>query len=309
MNYKVLVSILNWNSQEATSSCLASIARVAKTSQPDIAVIDNGSELPFRLEPSLKTKLSSIKVIRNPKNVGFAAGHNHNIRHAHEAGYDVVVLLNNDTEVIDKRLFSKLASALANRPQALGAGPTILSARQPDIIWYGGGFLSRLSGRTHHNKVGEVYRPTDEQSAQTSFITGGCLAINLQRASLDQLLLDERYFVYWEDSDWCLRARKNGFDLLYVADALILHHVSSSLGLSSPLYIYYNLRNRILFLRANFNFVSRTLGLFFVMTTMVKYKFNIIFRYQRGRWRSLTALWLGFIDGLRNIEGESERKL
>jgi GT2 family glycosyltransferase len=302
---KVLVSIINWNNTQATNSCLESIARIPESKQPDIIVIDNHSTRDnLAIDPSVRTSLRSLKIVKNDENKGFGGGHNQNIRYAHEHGYDYIFLLNNDSEVIGTSLFDTLAEALANNTKALGANPTILSSAKPDIIWYGGGKLSLKSAYASHLRAGERYQDTAGQPQKVSLLTGGCLAISLKQAGLDTLLMPEEYFLYWEDTEWSARAVKAGFELLYVPQAKLLHYVSSSLGISSPTYVYYNIRNHFLFMRRNIAAIYWPLGFLRISFISLKYILNILFRYDRNRLAALGGLGHGWLDGLRGRSGK-----
>ncbi|MGH7156957.1 MAG: glycosyltransferase family 2 protein [Candidatus Saccharimonadales bacterium] len=305
---RILVSIVNWNSTDALKVCLAGIAKLPNDEQPDVAVVDNHSTRDeFKIEPDVQKSLRSLTISKNKQNLGFAGGHNPHIRWAKQEGYDYIFLLNPDTEIIDMKLFVKLIDALEHSPKALGANPTILRSVDPDIIWYGGGKLSLVTGYATHLRVGA--QPEAASIRPVSLLTGGCLAIALRRAALEQLLLNEDYFVYWEDTDWCARAQKAGFQLLYVPKALLLHHVSSSLGIRSPTYIYYNIRNHFLFARRNMHPVYRPLAWLLIGWISAKYKLNILFRYRQAKFQSLKALWAAWLDGLSGRTGTTERNL
>ena len=307
---KILVSIVNWNNTIVTNKCLAGIAAIPKADQPDIIVVDNHStSQKFDIDANVTKNLRSLKVVMNPDNKGFAGGHNPNIRQAQQNGYDYIFLLNNDSEIIDKSIFVTITRALAENPKALGANPTILSRLKPDIIWYGGGQLSLSNGSAGHLRVGQ--KLTDQPAAPqaTGLLTGCCLAISLKQASLENLLLSEKYFLYWEDTDWSARALKAGFELLYVPEAKLLHHVSDSLGVRSPNYIYYNIRNHFLFVKNNLGRLNQVLALWNILVITAKYKFNILFRYDHDRIKSLKTVWRAWFDGLRGRGGRLQRPL
>jgi len=309
MKPRSLVSIVNWNGTAATNACLAGIAKLPTESQPDVVVADNNSKTDrFKIEPGLRESLNSIEIVHNDRNLGFAGGHNPNIRRAKQEGYDYIFLLNPDTEIIDPKMFQELASALEANPGSLGANPIILRNLDPNIIWYGGGELSLKTSHASHLQVGQS-ETTPAGTQKVSFVTGCCLAISLKRAELSQLLLSEDYFVYWEDTDWSARATKAGFDLLYIPKAKLLHHVSDTLGVRSPIYIYYNIRNHFLFIRKNIRIIYWPLGWLQIAYITLKYKLNILVRYDRARLKALKGLWWGWMDGISNHRGQLRRKL
>jgi GT2 family glycosyltransferase len=303
---RLLVSILNWNNSAATNECLAGIAAMSKDSQPDVLMIDNHSTRePLEIKASLKKSLRSLELFENETNLGFGGGHNKAIRYASEKGYDYIILLNNDSEIIDKEIFDKLVAAIGDNPKALAANPMILSSIKPEVVWYGGGRLSLKTGQASHLNVGAAAGRLSKDTQTVSLLTGGCLAINLKRADLETVMFPDDYFLYWEDTDWSARAAKAGFELLYVPRARLLHKVSSSLGTRSPAYIYYNVRNHFLFVRRNVPAMYRPVCWLGISFISLKYLFVIFVRYKSQRLSSLGAVFKAWLDGVRNIRGAS----
>ena len=248
MQNKTLVSVINWNNNAATSACLTSIAKIPKADQPDVYLTDNNSKTQeLAIDQQITETLRSIKIIFNTVNKGFAGGHNDAITYALQNNYEYICLLNNDAEVLDKLVFERLVDALQQNSLAVGAAPTILSRTDPPTIWFGGGTMNINKATTRHDSLDKIYRTDhDAKSVAVSFLTGCCLMINLQDKSLDAKLCED-YFLYWEDADWCARMLKSDKQLLYVPSTYLLHYTSSSLGVRSPSYGYYNVRNRLLF--------------------------------------------------------------
>lgn len=300
MQKKILVSIINWNNTKATNACLQSIASIQKSKQPDIYLIDNDSKLdPLNVDSSVVDSLKSIKVTENNENKGFAGGHNDAIRYAVENGYKYICLLNNDTEIIDGSVFDKLCNSLEKSESAVAANPTILHTIEPPTIWYGGGTMNVGKASAHHNKVGELMDDkASGMSEDVSFLTGCCLMISLKDTSID-LLLSEDYFLYWEDADWCARMLQNGKILLYVPDATVLHNTSSSLGVRSPSYSYYNLRNRLLFAKRWSSVVEVLPSTVLTATKIFILSFKKPATLPKTFWYIVRAFW----DGLTNKTG------
>ncbi|HEU5005115.1 MAG TPA: glycosyltransferase family 2 protein [Candidatus Saccharimonadales bacterium] len=309
MKNKSLVSIVNWNNSAATNACLFGIAQLPKEEQPDVVVVDNHSLVdPLKLDAAVKNKLRSLKVIENSDNLGFAGGHNPNIKAAKESGYAYVFVLNPDTEIIDKEVFKELVAGLEANKSALAAAPTILSSNKPAVIWYGGGQLSTKTSVVKHLGVGKIASAQPGSAKTVSFITGCCFAIALKRADLKQLLFQDEYFLYWEDADWCARALGAGFELLYLPNVKILHHVSSSLGVRSPAYIYYNIRNHFLFIRDRVGGLYKFVAFLRLLYISLKYVINIWLRYSQKHQAAKGLFW-GWADGLRGKSGKLKRRL
>ncbi len=300
MRKKTLVSIINWNDSSRTNECLSGITNIDKTIQPDVYLTDNNSQKEkLVIDKSILNSLKSITVNNNSTNKGFAGGHNDAIRYALDGEYDYVCLLNNDTEIIDSLVFEKLIDELEDNDNAVASAPTILSSLQPPTVWYGGGTMNIKSANVHHDNVGVDPDSINSTSVkQVSFLTGCCLMISLRDKTLD-VLLSEDYFLYWEDTDWCARMLQNNKQLLYVPDAKILHNTSSSLGIRSSTYAYYNIRNRLLF---GHRWSSLNSALPSNIVIGLKY---IVLSLKRPASTPKTVVYVikATIDGIRNVTG------
>jgi GT2 family glycosyltransferase len=189
-----------------------------------------------------------ITVVFNKQNLGFAAASNQGIALAQKATADHILLINNDTE-FDEKLFSGLSNSIV----ASGADavtPLIPFFDRPGLIWYGGGrFLDWRGGISFHDHYQQPISATSPCSFKTSYAPGCCLVF--KASVFDRIgYLDEQYFVYWEDSDYCWRMRKAGMTVLCDPSLVLQHKVSVSTGGSeSDFSIRYLYRNHMLFLR------------------------------------------------------------
>jgi hypothetical protein len=150
------------------------------------------------------------------------------------------MLLNNDTQA-DPALLERLLLALEQDPAAGAAAPLIYYRVPSQRIWYAGGMLRPGLGWVAHRGVRALDRGQYRAVEPTGYLTGCCLLA--WRAVWEKVgLLDERYFIYAEDADWCLRARAAGYRLLFVPTARLWHQVSAASGQASPWKIYHRLR-------------------------------------------------------------------
>lgn len=247
------VIILNWNGKENTLACLASLQKL----QASIIVIDNAS-----MDDSVATirkKFPKVQLIENKTNLGFAAGNNLGIKRALSAGVDYLWLLNNDT-LVDDQTHRELIKTGAAYPQAGIIGGKIYFAKgfefhseryqkseKGKVLWYAGGLIDWRNIYASHRGVDEVDRGQYDKPEITGFVTGCSMFIKKEVIKTIGIF-DERYYLYWEDVDFCLRARSAGYQLLYIPKAIIWHKNASSSGRSgNPLQQYYFTRNRFLF--------------------------------------------------------------
>jgi GT2 family glycosyltransferase len=245
----VYVVVLNWNGWRDTVRCLASL-RASDYPGLHVVVVDNGSTdgSPEHLAPLLEAPWGEL--VQAGRNLGFTGGANLGLRLALERGAAYVFLLNNDAAVAPNCI-TALVQAAERRPEAGFIGPKIVWAQEPERIWSAGMSVAwhRATIEAHHNA------PDDGRFDDCRIVQGlsGC-ALLVKRAVLERVgLLDERYFAYYEDLDWCLRARPAGFRCLYVGRARVAHVGSATsnpnTGRSrSAFFNYYAARNILLFM-------------------------------------------------------------
>lgn len=310
MSAKVFVVILNWNGKDDTIECLKSVSKI-NYSNYEVIVVDNASG--DGSVATIRRVFPAVTLIENKSNLGFAAGNNVGIRYALDKGADFILLLNNDTTV-DADLLNELVAAYGTIPVAAFLGGKIFFYDKPDIIQYYGGRYSEshiLEG--HHNGEGEKDDGRFNDVIESEYITG--CAIFAHRSLLENIgLLDERFFVYWEDGDWCLRAKSAGFKNYVIPGAKLWHKVSRSTGGGSPISTFYVTRNRILFAKKHGYEVHFIMWSYYLISKVLKTRwdqrvtaaFYILFGHITG------ALGIyGKIPGLfeRNIVGGAERRL
>lgn len=236
-----IVTVL-YNSMPVLPDFLASLAR--QTGDWLLIAVDNAST--DAGAAVVEAWAGPRMVIRNASNVGFAAATNQGIAHARDAGFDAVLLLNNDTS-FDGNLMSGLTQAAAQAPGTMLA-PVVFYHDAPERIWYaGGGFTWRRGALQAH--ASETLPAGDAPSWPADFAPGCAFLVPM--AVFDAVgLLDERFFVYWEDADFCWRCRQAGVPLRVLRTPTLLHKVSTlTEGETSPFSIRMYQRGQVRFLR------------------------------------------------------------
>lgn len=256
---KLAISVLYFKEQTATIECLLSIQNLKKESiDVSVVLVDNNPEARFDADISVFEDLK-IELIKNEKNLGFAGGHNVGISYAlrHRASH--VLLLNNDT-TLDANLLAELIK-ISDFDTHIGiAVPKIYFSPGSEfhkdryekkdlgrIIWYAGGMMDWKNVIGHHRGVDEVDNGQYDTIVDTDFATGACMLV--KKEVFEKVgKFDERYFLYYEDSDFSMKVRKAGFKIEYVPTAFMWHKNAGSAGGSgSELQDYYITRNRLLF--------------------------------------------------------------
>jgi GT2 family glycosyltransferase len=222
------VVVLSWNGAELTLDTLRSLAacRMPEHWRLHTLVVDNASSdgSPQRVREAFP----DVELLALAENRRFAGGNNAGLERALAAGADAVMLLNNDV-IADPKLFEKLLAAMDETPEAGAAAPLIYFAPPSDRIWYGGGRCRPWLAHSAHRGIRERDHGQYRSIEDTGYLTGCCLLATAE-AWRKVGFLDERYFIYAEDADWCLRARAAGYRLLFVPTARLWHRVSASSG-------------------------------------------------------------------------------
>jgi GT2 family glycosyltransferase len=240
----VAIIILTWNGRDMTLACLDSVSRIDYPSFR-VIVVDNGSQdgtagEVARLHPE-------VTVIRHPENLGFSEGNNAGIRHALAAGFDYILLLNNDTAV-HPAMLTELVAAAEPDPRIGITGPLIYFLEQPEVVWSAGNSLDWANGEVRRLTVARG--DGSHAPYETDYVTGCALCIK-RRVIEDIGLMDARFFLYYEDVDWCCRARQRRYRIVVVPRAVMWHKVSGSISQEAPATAYYMARNQLLFLQKN----------------------------------------------------------
>ena len=240
---KVVVVVLNWNGRADTVACLDSL-RTIDYPNWHVIVVDNGSE--DGSVDAVRTAHPAVTLIESGENLGFAGGNNLGIRAALEGAADFILLLNNDTIVAPDLLRTFVASA-HEHPDAAALSGKIYFLRDPQRLWYAGTQWNPSDASFVHIGQGIVDSGDHfEQVRETDYACGCAMFL---RASAVRAIgpLDERFFLLFEETDWCFRAKRAGFRSLFVPGARLWHHVSASLGgHGGALYEYFYARNRLL---------------------------------------------------------------
>lgn len=242
---KIAIIILFLNNSDVLIACLQSCQNISYKNY-EIILIENGS----RYTPDLSANngqllFASLTVIHNPENLGYARGNNIGVREALKRGADYVLLLNDDT-VVSPNFLDILVEHALKFPRSGIIGPKIFHFDEPEKIWFAGARIDPkvFNIRTFnadHIEDGEIANPIE-----SDYITGCALLISKDVIKTIGLL-DERFFLYWEDVDWGLRAKKSGFKNLVIPSARVWHKVSSSSGgMNSLIRVYHKTRSHLL---------------------------------------------------------------
>lgn len=283
---KVSIVILNWNSKKDTLECLSSVRNIEYPNL-EVIVLDNGGSTDGSQE-AIRKQFPEVRLIEVQGNRGFAGGNNIALR---EASGDYYLLLNNDT-VVDKNVVKRLVEAGESSRDIGITGPKMYLYDRKNVFWFAGGFMQKHYG-TIHRGYGEVDRGQYDRTEDVD-IMSGC-ALMVKKEVVDKIgFLDEEFFLYYEDADWCLRARKAGYRIVYVPSAVIWHKCCGTTNRNREMASFHTEKNILLLARKN-NF-----GLVFYlfdMAHLVKFLAECLLH---GRFEDMRGAVKGKIWYLRN---------
>lgn len=236
------VIILNYKVKEEVLNCISAVKESDYTDLK-ILIVDNNSC--DGLEEALKQiPGDGFEFIQTGDNLGFTGGNNIGIKKLLEEDCKYIFVLNPDTK-INRSCIRELVTAIESNSTIGIVGPKILF-EDGKTIWYAGGNLDLNNVLGNHRGVNETDIGKYDVPEETDFVTGA--AVMIKTEVLNKVgLFDERYFMYFEDADLCLRAKKAGYKVIYYPKAVVLHKNAQSSGLGSPLQDYFITRNRMLF--------------------------------------------------------------
>lgn len=256
---KVSIILVNYNGFRDTIECLQSLREITYPNH-EVIVVDNASTNESVKEIGDFIREGEI-LIPSEVNGGFSAGNNIGIKYALEHEAEYCLLLNNDT-VVEPDFLGKLINGFEFSGKCGLTIGKILYESKRELIWYAGGSLSPKTARTEHWHYREKDEGLPDTVQKVTFATGCCMC--LSRKTIDTVgLMDESYFLYEEDADYCCRITKAGFDMVYVPQARIYHKVNASTGSRSHVSQYYSIRNKYWLIRNNMTGTHRLVSYIF----------------------------------------------
>lgn len=240
----VAAVILNWNGASDTIESLTSMTSLSYRNLV-VLVVDNGSSDDSVARLKACSAGCSIQLIETGRNLGYAGGNNVGIRAAIDQGADFVLILNNDTTVAPD-LIERLLDAANENPDAGVFSARVLYYDDPQRVWFD---RARWNPRTlalEWPGQGSLESDLPATATESDYASGAALFFRTEVAN-EIGLLDEDFFLVWEEVDWCFRACKAGWKVISVPGAKVWHKIGVSFGSeSSPLRTYFSTRNKLL---------------------------------------------------------------
>ena len=299
----IAIVLVNYNGIKYNSACIDSLLQNTMPEQNVILVVDNassdGSVECLRRRYGDGSGSYRIEYLCLDENYGFSAANNRGIARAGELGADYVLLLNNDTEAAPDML-RQLADCADRHPGSMIV-PKICYSDERNKIWSAGGSVSPIIRKVSHDGWNQPDDGRFDTEKQTAFATGCCLFLPMQvlkRAGG----LDERFFLYYEDTEYSFRLQKLGISIYYCPMARLYHKVGgSSNGAESPLCAYYISRNWLL---CNRQYLGGSYPIFLVYYIINRCVLSLLWLLQ-GKPRLVAGVWRGIADYCRGTFGKA----
>ncbi|WP_028128646.1 glycosyltransferase family 2 protein [Selenomonas sp. AE3005] len=283
--FRMMAIMINYNGYKDTLEAVSSLQQ--SSIKCDILIVDNNSD--NHEGKRLKESLQNIVVLCSKKNLGFSGANNLGISFALKNNYDYILLINNDTTVADNMIEELLKESEYN----VVVSPAMYYYSSPNKLWFCGGKLSKITGRVCH------YHKEMKEPFYCSFLTGCCWLVH---NSIFRKVgnLSEEYFMYCEDTDFCIRLAIHNIRMKVVPKAKLWHKcgMSSTTGFSE----YYMARNNFINLRKYKEFYSWCAVYIAVFYYILKICRFILYRH--SEWRAI--VW-ALLDAYHGRIGKTDR--
>ncbi len=254
----------------------------------ELVIVDNGSQY-------MQEEMVGVAdvYIRNKENLGFAGGNNKGIGYAIKNGADYVLLLNNDTTV-DPFFLDRLVESGESSKNIGIIGPEIYFYSDPDRVWFSGGKINWLKTKGSHlglneKRIGKQSNGKTGKITATDYMTG--CAMLIKKEVIEKIGgLSEDYFLYYEDTDYCLRAQKEGWQCVLAPESRIWHKISQSTKEFSPSYLYYHTRNGLMMAKRMNSPIKIILVYVFSVWLTIKQIVKYLFFPSKREWAKMVML-------------------
>lgn len=238
---RVCIIIVNWNGLADTIECMNSLYKI-DYGNFEIIIIDNASE---NNEPNkLRSEFKDVTIVELHRNLGFANANNIGILMGIQRNAEYVLLLNNDT-IVDELFLKELVLAGESNPNIGIIGPTMYYYDKRSKVWFSGGKINLYT--RHVQQIKNLTLVNGRQNRPTDYIAGACMLVKKEVFAKIGFLPRE-YFLGWEDIDFCISAKRSGYQVIFVPSSYIWHKVSRSYKRKNLAYrqVFFGFRNRVI---------------------------------------------------------------
>lgn len=265
----VCAVIVNYNGANYQNQCIESLMKMnyplLQIVVVDSASKDNSIEL-------LRNEYPTVNIIECDTNVGVAKGNNIGIKYSLDNGYQYTLLINNDIEVDEKLLSNLLKAANSNTVVV----PKIYYYEPHNLLWFAGGELDWQKGSAKHVGIHEEDHGQYDEKKYIDYAPTCCMLISNEVFGKVGLI-DEEYFMYFDDTDFCARLNNAGICICYEPNAFMWHKVSSSSGgENSKTQVYYSYRNQLKYIKKYHEKIMFKTRLYVFGRALIKYLLGVV---------------------------------
>jgi GT2 family glycosyltransferase len=293
----IISIILNTNRREDTLECLRSL-RAQTYPHHKALVLDNAST--DGSVAAIAAQHPEAEVLAITENRGYTGNNNVGITEALRQGADWLLVLNEDT-VLAPECLAELVAVGESNPRVGIVGPMIYHHDEPTVIQSAGGSFG-TAWESIHVAANEEDRQQFTTPRPVDWVSG--CAVFIRRAAVEQVgALDDRFFYYWEEFEWCLRTGRAGWTLMHAPAARLWHKGVNRNYQPKPSVGYYNTRNRLLMLQKHHAPLPYKMRAWTeVLRTLASYTLRPKWRHKRAH---RDAIWRGMVDYLRGNWGQA----
>lgn len=284
-NKKIGIVLLNWNGWKDTAACIDSLKQL-ECHNYTIIVVDNDST-----DNSVKelSKIDNIVLLQSKSNLGFSGGCNIGIEFALQNNCQYVWLLNNDT-IVDSMALCYLLEQFSLNSKAGIVGSAIFYFGKNEIQCYGGGKIHPLTGISHFVKC-------SKKIDSLEYISGASMLVTKEVFEKIGLLSNE-FFLYWEDTEFCFRAKRAGFELVVAKNSTVRHKEQASANKVPSIKCKYYSKGGIVFLTQYF---GKTKALIFSIWIILKQVLKL-------NYKNMFYYYHGIVEGLDYVKHKSKKQ-
>jgi GT2 family glycosyltransferase len=287
----VAIIVLNWKKPAETLACLESLSHITYPNVMHI-VVDNDSG--DESVPLIRQHQPHVMLLETGSNLGYAGGNNVAVRWALQQGVDFTLILNNDV-IVDPGFLEPLVEASSPDPGPVIAAPMICEIERPGVIWALGGDIDWRAGTTSRRQAGAARSDWQNTSPHPVAYALGTALLAPRGAWERAGLMNEGYFLYYEETDWCQHAARAGCHILAVPSSCVWHEAEGAVRRTSPRITYYMIRNSLRFLDRNLGRPQRWGSQARVMQSAAWHSLGDL---RHGQYVRARARWRGIFDYL-----------
>ncbi len=299
----VCIIILNWNGLKDTLECLESVKKITYHNYK-IIIIDNASAND-EAHTLRKNCSRDVDVLLTAQNYGYTGGNNVGISYALEKYNPAYILILNNDTIVDPEFMTNMINVADSDKKTGIVGAKVYYHRYPNLIQSAGGGMNMYLGKVYHIGGKKFDKGQFDMQRSVAYVVGCCMLIKSEVIKKIGLL-DEQFFCYWDESDYCFRCRKAGYDVVHSPQALVWHKKPVKLKIwertpkktARSIISYYPFRNNFLFMRKHARRIEYITFILYFFTYNFIFNTGACLVYHRDLIRFKEFL-RGILDGVK----------